>query len=38
MVTVVLIIDPEDKAASPLGWHNQGSNGKKFSSTVGNNV
>jgi hypothetical protein len=41
-----LVIDPEDKTASPIGWHDQGSvsrgrgddgNGK-FLGTVGNNV
>jgi extracellular elastinolytic metalloproteinase len=33
-----ILVNPEDKNASPLGWHDQGSSGKEFSSTVGNNV
>jgi extracellular elastinolytic metalloproteinase len=33
-----VVVNPEDESASPFGWHDQGSNGKVFSSTAGNNV
>lgn len=41
-----LMVNPEDKLASPLGWHDQGSAGNgrgddgdaKFNGTIGNNV
>jgi len=32
-----LVNNPENKKASPNGWHDQG-NGKKFTTTIGNNV
>ncbi|KAI9592561.1 Fungalysin metallopeptidase-domain-containing protein [Syncephalis fuscata] len=31
-----LVNDPADKAASPFGWHDQGT--KKYNTTIGNNV
>jgi extracellular elastinolytic metalloproteinase len=33
-----LVINPEDKDASPIGWHDQGSRGKFYTTTIGNNV